>query len=175
MLTLSGAVGYLTNESNIFEPKAVEMDFEAGSINTSRVCKLGTSSTSPQFLEPTNSTSTDDYAISASMICRVGSAKNARLNLNTVASTTSTKYNYTVYYSNDGDSDWYAMDTASTSGSVRTHSATALSDTWTPATTTRQTKSILFGDVVSQWMKVELDVDTASGSVYAELSKQSEN
>jgi len=155
---------------SVLKPK----DEKLGRI-TPGACKIDgyTSSTSPAYLEPTESTTTDSYVTSVNLTCSVSNVEKARLNLDAVASS-SAVIKWVTYFSDDGI-DWFTEDNATTTPAQNTvHSTLGRFHTWTPTAGSNQRISVPLGDLVSDYVKFNFTVSGASTTLYSYLTKDTD-
>lgn len=140
----------------------------------STIDTASTATTSPILLEPIVSSTTDsNWHVSYDLRANtedISGTDNPKLNLMFTASTTLSKLNWAYYFS-DNAVDWYTEDYSSYSSLVYTHASTTLTHSWTPNTTSRQFKHVDLPDFNAKWIKVTFNVTTASGSLYANLTR----
>jgi len=142
-----------------------------GRISSCRIAGYS-ATTSPVYLEPTTSSTTDNFVTSVNLECDIAGAEQGRLNLDVVASS-SAVINWVRYYSNDGI-DWFAEGTASTSADTTTHSVTYNTESWIPTAGSHQKKSIFLDEdnFTSEKLKYTFTVTGASTTLYAILEKK---
>jgi hypothetical protein len=158
----AAVVGYVT----LTEPPAVEESLGA---NLTSIAKLTAATTSPVLLAP-NATYRG-WVPSATLTMKSGNVDDARLNIHYRASTTGSVLLWNYFYSNNGV-DWYGEDYSTTASYTTTHSTTTIVHRFAPASTSVRLKSVPLPAVTTPYFKVVFDGLTASGSLYAEITKQ---
>lgn len=112
-------------------------------------------------------------AATTTMVANIGNASSVSLNLAATASTTSTVFTWTVARSDNGI-DWYFDDILTTSGSISTHSAGPILNSWTPATTATTSKSVVIPTNAARYIRVGFQAQGAPGAIYPQLIPQNQ-
>lgn len=131
--------------------------------------------TTPIWLEPTTSTTTDEYVISSELVFSTRGMNGFDMNIiQTASSSAQLQWNY--WFSDDGDT-WYPEEgITDTNDLTMTHGSSTYAHVWSTNVTTTEYKNTHYpstaGDVLrADYTKVIFSVNTASTSMYAEILK----
>jgi len=136
---------------------------------------VSTASTSPVFL---SSIGTAGATATSTSIINVDGIESVDLNLQYVASSTTSQLVWILEFSNNGI-DWYNEDVASVAGSIVTHNATATSTpaltmhSWTPGAIGNPQvpfmKNTTITPISTKYMRVSFSSWIANGSLWFEI------
>jgi len=131
----------------------------------------GTATSSVTYLAP--NLATGDYVLAKVLDYAAKDITQANMHLAFNASTTGSRLNWTYFFGekeSDGSVTWYPEDeSVETSQILTTHGATKNVHAWTPAVSGANYKNVILPEITSDLLRVEFDVDTASGSLFAEI------
>lgn len=135
----------------------------AGTGTTTTNGCINNGTTTPVFLTSAAATTTLTVASA--------NATTISVNLDAIASSTSSVLTWSMQYSYNGV-DWYNEDTASTTGSITTHSGVAVVHSWTPGTTVESRRSMNLPTHGAKFTRIGFQATGANASLYAQAILQ---